>query len=1807
VVRKQFEDEARNLDDVAQKSEDLRVTLESAAADAAILKIAAQMSEASDGAESELKKADGHARTFDTELKSEKARTPEQRAQSQTLLASLAGSGASATKLAHQKLEFDFLGRDGSAALARAGEGAKSKYNAAARKLEELRGRTKESEAKVAGASRVVDEQKYEARAKTIQSVATTAGTIANTMKTGYAEAAQLAKDAQKTAETTRNEQIKRMTEAVRTKGEEGVSSVVEAETTKARALSESVVRAREGVEAEYAALVASLDEAKDAVARAEQTCAEHTGARDESAAARALIEVKSLVQSAETTAQRAAKSRASFSAAVSAATTSLRALERIAAQRQATPETRGANESAVASARQMAALVPQLEQREAEVRAALRRAQPALGAFAAYVRAVPAVLAEIAKAGALEDEIAKHHAGATERRDALVAALEGASNRLGEAEAACKAVLVDAAAAPAEAQQVLLAATAAAQHAASAAEAAVKFRQDASVVASATRALRALEKLAAPTQAATQAATETKASHERAAKLVAELGAHADHVARHEFVVRERMRGAKPALDACAAYVPNVAALRSAQATLAELASRASRATHDHASHAHAIRQSADATKGATARAQQAPANEAAMHAREAASLAQQTRRAFDALCATTAGASELARAAEKAARTIARFAPTSDASAASAAGAASEIQRLAGRLKADEEQVSAVVQEAVWFAKEAERAAAQHTPGIFSKLSGMLGAVASSLASSASSATAPVAPVWASAPAAAPLLASAPAAAPLLASAAPAAAPLLAAAPVAPVWASAQHVPVPARAAPLPAPLPLGPLGPAGAPPGLLGAPGPWGGSSAPREREGDEGDDAAGPAGPAGEPIVDRDALLAVPGVGKLEFSADGYTSIERKGKLLSYQKLGLDVITDSKTRPGTRPIRSSLVFFSMGAGKTALVHAVLNYIVGIAKGLIDSAPASSLACRVALLWQSREDAERQRSFLKKNMYGVFGGVAATADASAVHDSIFFGSIDAKADLDELKEQLQLPTKSWLKRFQDANAKGKSDETNAAKEGLQITDAENKVKRAVAAFEALRDGDTTPGVVPYGWTSVTQANREVEKAKAALKTLREEQKTNAKNAEANAERRQKVTGTWKCTPRSRLLFVVDECHKLFAEGNPNYGLIRACVACDHATAVLMSGTPVTSNAPEREFVRMCMLLGGRKWTLEALNVLAGTEPHRHEVAEKVFASVAKLGYATLGAVMQTTLAKDEFTAKKYTALVTESDGAIAIVDAALQAAEVELTGFVERDVRRAETLLALRLKGRRLVHVSYYGRINGNTHDHERYRDDFVSYDFSTVLRVLRDAHVAAVSGKTQRDAANDRHFELVRGEYYSRTIDPDAYRVSAEGVVARVSAHIEPSRLQPKAVWHSAREFAPTFLPNRVVRCLHVCVPSLVARPMEPGTDVLPDERDGLVHEHTLAWLRENVRPTPAWHGAEYERKLMQLKQPSHWNWYHFVWSLGVVYATACASAFGHGGGAPGAEAHERNSVVVYLDRQTYGLTRRQMELAVHAVFHESMAHPLHEKLGRGGVPYKAATSQKGKLVYQIGWDGDTIDEHAKTMAEWVVSGTADVHVGDVGAEDDVPAFNPTAAAAAFGAERAERAERAATAASKRKELIESFGALFALDLEAAYGAVQGKTTRFDDAFRGDVTKANRSATFGKVHVLFMDMFTDEAGGMSLNTEGVDLGSYGGLCVVGIPEGMSAQRMAQLFDRINRVDLSITPATKRRKFVVLITRPNALVEPKAPLQTMGNDARDRTVDALNAALARHAYDCDAHREPHERAFACATRRA
>ena len=342
ALRQSFDGNSRRLGRLAQRSEEL-------AAEDGVRKVTAQMLEANEVAGRELSKANSIASEIEAWAAWGKAagRTTEEHEQARTTLAALIARGTEATKLAQHKL--DFSGRDGSAMLPRAGAGIQAEHKAAARKLDELREWSRGVETQLAGAahvrahaSRVVDEQKGAERAKFVAQVATSVDTLASKMKAGYAEAASLASKAQEAAEKARGAQIQKATETMGVKRDAAVASVVQAETTKSAALAEGVARARDGVEAEYTALVGALDEAKYAVGRAEQACAELTGERNETVAAQALIEARSHVQSAESTVQRSAKARASVAAAASTATTSLRALERIAAQRRREPRREG-------------------------------------------------------------------------------------------------------------------------------------------------------------------------------------------------------------------------------------------------------------------------------------------------------------------------------------------------------------------------------------------------------------------------------------------------------------------------------------------------------------------------------------------------------------------------------------------------------------------------------------------------------------------------------------------------------------------------------------------------------------------------------------------------------------------------------------------------------------------------------------------------------------------------------------------------------------------------------------------------------------------------------------------------------------------------------------------------------------------------------------------------------------------------------------------------------------------------------------------------------------------------------------------------------------------------------------------------------------------------------------------------------------------------------------------------------------------------------------------------------------------------
>lgn len=901
-----------------------------------------------------------------------------------------------------------------------------------------------------------------------------------------------------------------------------------------------------------------------------------------------------------------------------------------------------------------------------------------------------------------------------------------------------------------------------------------------------------------------------------------------------------------------------------------------------------------------------------------------------------------------------------------------------------------------------------------------------------------------------------------------------------------------------------------------------------------------------GGAGQPIQ---ADAPPPGLGIIQASTRGFRTKDKNGELLPYQRLALDALAGTYTGvvPGTQPIRSLLVFHSMGSGKTPTVHAVLNYLTGVAGQSIEGVQQPvSLVCRVALLWQTSDMAREQEQSLRRNKYRIFSGYDTTRVEPG---NIYHGTIEEKANIDELKTQLQIPSASWKVNF-DAMKKLKEANSSAGEKGTdQLESLRHKLDR-------LDDLDMDPS--------------KLKRMKAGLleqiKLADERHKGAAEKEGATKDLMKRAQMVWPCNSKNPVLFIVDECHKLLSDTNPAYPLLRACVACDHAKVLLMSGTPITSVEPMKEFVRICMLIGGKAWILAALRL---SEPPPARIARRVEIGCA---YDTLKSIM---FGKDglhvtasTLTNKLWDAHQLKTDSTMAGLYLQLSDAEtIILRHLADRGLSGVDELL----NATPVLNISYYGRINGNLAAHEAFRDDF-SYNFIWILDLLRRTHVASVPGTTQvLGGMGDANFEAIDGETFTNTVDPRQYYIVNNRVVARggAAALLPGPPAHSNAAWHSVREFVPAFLPNRRMRCLHVSVPSFYRQKILSGNDLVPADKhdeatDVYVYDHTFAWLETHMNLTAAWTSADREARVYQMKG-GHSTIYEMVWALAVVYVTACACVFE-------ADADHRTNMVVYVDRGTYGLQRAQIELLIHAVFDGSMGHKLHDATQHPGVPYAGAGTKKdGRLSYQIGWESE-IDPAPRTLSQWI---------------------------SGFGEDPKKKSR---VTKESLQSTIESFGPLFALDLDAALKAAASRTTQWDEEMRSDVSDQRTSKSHMSLHVLFKDMFVTEARGMSLSTEGDDLGMFGALFILGVPSEMTSQRMEQLFDRVNRVNTQKT--TKTKKFVMCATRPDVLnVSIATPLRVMGATEKDILVNALNAALVRNAGDCGANRTHAEaQSFAC-----
>lgn len=926
--------------------------------------------------------------------------------------------------------------------------------------------------------------------------------------------------------------------------------------------------------------------------------------------------------------------------------------------------------------------------------------------------------------------------------------------------------------------------------------------------------------------------------------------------------------------------------------------------------------------------------------------------------------------------------------------------------------------------------------------------------------------------------------------------------------------------------------------------------------------------------------------VPGWNVLRHSVGGMKLRTNNGALLRHQLVALRVVGDFLAGvPGGKPLQSMLAFHSMGSGKSPLIHAIVNLIVGAGTGLEGGATPTSLACRVALLWQSVSDAERQMAFLRANQYGVLGGTVA-----AGHEipGIITASIDNSADHDALKNQLGLPTRSWFVRLAGAKSVQASAEKSLEALRMGLRDKQREIAQMRLDKSRLDNGGTSIYATAPRFT-------ETQLAAAMKEAVRVETNTARQIADATRGLRDKTAATaaagatHTCTEANRTLVIVDECHKLFADGNLAFAILLSCVACKHATVVLMSGTPITSVAPMRELTRLCMLLGGKEWILAAVDATIA-EPARSTLRHRVATTCT---YETMSAVLNRG-GGGGGSAGTFEERVAAADATLGQIGEVLRQVEDGVTGTLSRAHDRRQAISAL--LGLSPLRISYYGRLNGNKVDHERYRDKFDVYDYSVILRKLRDTHVAAVSGATQTEAAVaarvDRNFEVFPdGSMYTNTVDPTAYSVGADGKVTwlRKTVLPGPPTFQQHRPWHSTREYVPGFVANRTLRVLHVSVPSYFERRdwrptlgganNEPkssfgrgmsleriGNDLPSPAMDGVLVSYVTEWVERNLTTTPEWRQAKGALQSFQLLG-KQWPWYQFMWCLGVVFAAAAASRHE-------SAVDDRGPVVVYLDRKSYDLTQAQMELLIHAVFDSGAhQHPLHGNCGYRGQPFQGpSTTATGVLAYQVGWPS-AIDFGARPMSAWF---------GPAPGSAVAAAGVSHAAPAAFG--RAQGAGKL-----ELESVIRSMGEMFPVMLDRVANGIQQKTTLFDDELRLDIASTTAMRSKELMHVMFKDMWATEANGTSLNTEGDDLGNFRGLFIVGMPSEMSAQRMEQLYDRINRVNVT---ASGRRKFIVHITGHKQMA-PDSTLGMLGKTELDDVVSHITAELARNAIDCDTNR--------------
>ena len=943
-------------------------------------------------------------------------------------------------------------------------------------------------------------------------------------------------------------------------------------------------------------------------------------------------------------------------------------------------------------------------------------------------------------------------------------------------------------------------------------------------------------------------------------------------------------------------------------------------------------------------------------------------------------------------------------------------------------------------------------------------------------------------------------------------------------------------------------------------------------------------------------------------------------EEGGRLLPSQRFAMRIITGmvhSKQLIGRWSLRSALVFHAMGSGKTLIVHALLNYLAGLAQ------LNKSAACRVVLMWQNEDAKVRHERFIRSNKFNVFAAPVRSPETEAIHEDLMFTTLDAR---DAVLSAMQIM--SSAKRDEvDARIRDK----NTARASLvqtksEIIDLHAKIARATSNKQSAMDARGSDTKMPSAY------DRELLSLRQELIALQKEQKEGQGRSGASLR-----IPEAKCSSANRALFVVDEVHDLIGEPNvETYLALLIGVFCDHARVVLMSGTPVSSVSPIMDITRLLLLVGGKPFFLW---VMAGARRETRSHSALV-AFVQGLGYETLAKITLRGFGKSrpEFkdivknpTHGALEKMLSETGVHLDYLKTKLREVETRVFDIVSHSASADPTLGMFRKTlGALMQHgsivVSYYGLANGNRAEYSKTRENFSGYKYddlvgATAYALRQPCLVGPLVELLGADGAKSAG--AIAGDHATvqRILAGDeSARISAgtgTGAGGRTYRYVDKL---PRA-----QVTTPAFTQSDS-RFLAVTVPPYALHPDRAARMSSAEIAYGVSASEVAAWLTANMSMHESWVNANEASREAEVAR--NYGRYALAWALCVaVLATraACASQIEH---------QKATAVVFMVDRVSYGamteqgtMSRQEMELIVHYVMRSTTGHPV---LGGVYTPYKLAFAST--LPADSAPAASTASpSHAAPAAFGGPSGPSGPasrrSLRTKSASGGKPGgvlkrrvrINPPRQAAApaspasVSASSANSADAFAASSTSTTTTTTTTTTPMGLrkkdsDYDPVFFVADNSTTIVQIiGFDTDATHRETQGLFvsasdasnaipGGAMILVQDSWTMDKGVDKLGVEGHDYALYDGLVVVGLPR-MSATKARQLVARIDRVNTR-TDRPRRHRFVLFCLAPGM-----PTLDQIGTALVERQVAMIEEALVSAARDCDLNVSAAEKAtFKC-----